>query len=107
MTGQLIIAIDPSAFSGGLARFAVMARMIEEQAGARLPGRRRITLRAKSEREGLTVSDALLKIGYCRYEMKLWDPAKAALEQVVNQYPDAPAAKLARERLDKMAAEKH
>jgi TolA-binding protein len=38
--------------------------------------------------------------------MKLWDPAKAALEQVVNQYPDAPAAKLARERLDKMAAEK-
>jgi tol-pal system protein YbgF len=53
------------------------------------------------------IPDALLKIGYCRYEMKLWDPAKAVLEQVVSKYPDAPAAKLAQERLDKMATEKH
>ena len=53
------------------------------------------------------VPDALLKIGYCRYEMKLWEPARASLEKVLSQYPDAPAAKLARERLDKMSAEKH
>jgi len=53
------------------------------------------------------IPDALLKIGYCRYEMKLWDPARAVLEQLIGQYPDTPAAKLARERLDKMAAEKH
>jgi tol-pal system protein YbgF len=53
------------------------------------------------------IPDALLKIGYCRYEMKLWDSAKAVLEQVVTQYPDEPAAKLAQQRLDKMAAEKH
>jgi tol-pal system protein YbgF len=53
------------------------------------------------------IPDALLKIGFCRYEMKLFDSAKAVLEQVVSQYPDSPSAKLARERLDKMAAEKH
>jgi tol-pal system protein YbgF len=53
------------------------------------------------------IPDALLKIGYCRYEMKLWDPAKAVLQQVVAQYPDEPAAKLAQQRLDKMATEKH
>jgi len=53
------------------------------------------------------IPDALLKIGYCRYEMKLFDAAKAVLEQVVKQYSDAPAAKLAQERLDKMASEKH
>jgi tol-pal system protein YbgF len=53
------------------------------------------------------IPDALLKIGYCRYEMKLWEAAKAPLEQVVSQYPDEPAAKLARQRLDKMATEKH
>ena len=53
------------------------------------------------------IPDALLKIGYCRYEMKLWDPAKTVLGQVISQYPDSPAAKLAQERLDKMAAEKH
>lgn len=53
------------------------------------------------------IPDALLKIGYCRYEMKLWDAAKAPLEQVISQYPDEPAAKLARQRLDKMATERH
>jgi tol-pal system protein YbgF len=53
------------------------------------------------------IPDALLKIGYCRYEMKLWESAKASLQQVVTQYPDEPAAKLARQRLDKMATEKH
>jgi len=53
------------------------------------------------------IPDALLKIGYCRYEMKLWDSARAALQQVVTQYPDEPSAKLAQQRLDKMAAEKH
>jgi tol-pal system protein YbgF len=53
------------------------------------------------------IPDALLKIGYCRYEMKLWEAAKAPLEQVISQYPDEPAAKLARQRLDKMATEKH
>jgi len=53
------------------------------------------------------IPDALLKIGYCRYEMKLWDPAKAALQQVITQYPDEPSAKLAQQRLDKMATENH
>jgi tol-pal system protein YbgF len=53
------------------------------------------------------IPDALLKIGYCRYEMKLWESAKASLQQVVTQYPDEPAAKLAQQRLDKMALEKH
>jgi tol-pal system protein YbgF len=53
------------------------------------------------------IPDALLKIGYCRYELRLWDSAKAVLGQVITQYPDEPAAKLAQQRLDKMAAEKH
>jgi tol-pal system protein YbgF len=51
--------------------------------------------------------DALLKIGYCRYEMKQWDSARAVLSQVVTQYGDTPAAHLAQQRLEKMAAEKH
>jgi (2R)-3-sulfolactate dehydrogenase (NADP+) len=59
-TGQLLIVIDPSAFAGGLSRFAEMARTIEDQAGARLPGRRRITARKKAEAEGLTIAPALL-----------------------------------------------
>jgi tol-pal system protein YbgF len=51
--------------------------------------------------------DALLKIGYCRYEMKQWDAAKSVLTQVVAQYSDTPAGRLAQQRLEKMATEKH
>jgi (2R)-3-sulfolactate dehydrogenase (NADP+) len=60
-TGQLIIAIDPAAFPGGLAHFARLATAIEAQPGARLPGARRLALRAKAQGEGLGVSDALLR----------------------------------------------
>ncbi len=51
--------------------------------------------------------DALLKIGYCRYELKQWDSARSVLTQVVTQYADSPAGRLAQQRLEKMAAEKH
>src|ERR1700688_1096437 len=51
--------------------------------------------------------DALLKIGYCQYELKQWDAAKATLSQVATQFPDTPAGHLAQQRLDKMATEKH
>jgi tol-pal system protein YbgF len=53
------------------------------------------------------IPDALLKIGYCRYEMKQWDSAREVLTQVVTRYADSPAGRLAQQRLDKMAAEKH
>lgn len=53
------------------------------------------------------VPDALLKIGYCRYETKQWDGAKEVLTQVTKNYSDSPAGRLAQQRLDKMAMEKH
>ena len=60
-TGQLIIAFDPDAFSGGLAHFGRLAAMIEAQPGARLPGSRRLAARARAQRDGLAVSDALVR----------------------------------------------
>jgi (2R)-3-sulfolactate dehydrogenase (NADP+) len=59
-TGQLLIAFDASAFGGTLDHFAALAASIEAQAGARLPGARRLAARAKAAREGVTVTDALL-----------------------------------------------
>ncbi len=53
------------------------------------------------------LSDALLKIGYCRYEMKQVDLAREVLTQVATRYADTPAGRLAQQRLEKMAAEKH
>jgi (2R)-3-sulfolactate dehydrogenase (NADP+) len=49
-SGQLIIAIDPGAFAGSdlfLDRLAVLARAIESDAAARLPGSRRLALRER------------------------------------------------------------
>ena len=60
-TGQLFIAFDPDGFGdGALARFAALAASIEDQDGTRLPGSRRLELRARAAREGLAVSDQLL-----------------------------------------------
>jgi (2R)-3-sulfolactate dehydrogenase (NADP+) len=60
MTGQFIIAMDPNAFASGIERFAHLARAIEEDDGARLPGMRRHALRRSAQTEGIVVSDALL-----------------------------------------------
>ena len=60
--GQLLIAIDPGAFGGSDVfgdRIAALAGMIEGD-GARLPGTRRIALREKAQREGVTVDSKLL-----------------------------------------------
>jgi tol-pal system protein YbgF len=51
--------------------------------------------------------DALLKIGYCQYELKQPDLAKNTLTVVTTQFPDTPAAHLAQQRLEKMAAERN
>jgi (2R)-3-sulfolactate dehydrogenase (NADP+) len=59
-TGQLLVAFDPPAFGGTLDHFAALAASIEAQAGARLPGARRLTARERAKREGVTVTDALL-----------------------------------------------
>ncbi len=61
--GQLLIAIDPGAFAGQsmfLDRIAALAHVIEHEAGARLPGSRRLAAREKAAREGLTVDSKLL-----------------------------------------------
>ncbi|MEM9148169.1 MAG: Ldh family oxidoreductase [Pseudomonadota bacterium] len=60
-TGQLLIAMDPSAFGpGGLDRIAALASAIGEEPGARVPGARRHQIRAQRMQEGLSVDPALL-----------------------------------------------
>jgi (2R)-3-sulfolactate dehydrogenase (NADP+) len=61
-TGQLIIAFAADAFGGTgvAARFAVLAGSIEQQAGARLPGTRRLAARQKAATDGLLIGEALL-----------------------------------------------
>ena len=51
------------------------------------------------------VPDALLKVGYCQYELKQWDQAHKALGEVTSRYADTPAGHLAQQRLEKMGTE--
>lgn len=51
--------------------------------------------------------DALLKIGYCQFELRQPELARNTLTIVTTQFPDTPAAHLAQQRLDKTAADKN
>ncbi len=59
-TGQLIMAFDPAAFGGSAEHWARLIASIEAQAGARLPGSRRLAARRKAANDGLTVDHALV-----------------------------------------------
>jgi len=51
------------------------------------------------------VPDALLKIGYCNYELKRFPVAREALARVQAEYPETTAARLAGQRLSRMEDE--
>jgi TolA-binding protein len=51
------------------------------------------------------LADALLKIGYCHYELDEMDKARLVLNRVVKQHPDSTAARLADNRLRRMQLE--
>jgi tol-pal system protein YbgF len=48
--------------------------------------------------------DALLKLGYTQLEQRRTDAGRATLQQVVSRYPGTEAARLAADRLQKIAA---
>jgi tol-pal system protein YbgF len=55
--------------------------------------------------ESRKVPDALLKMGYCNYELERWNDARAALTRVQTEYAGTTAARLAEQRLNRMDEE--
>lgn len=51
------------------------------------------------------VPDALLKMGYCNYELERWDESRAALQKVLEDHGEMTAARLAEQRLKRMDEE--
>lgn len=49
--------------------------------------------------------DALLKAGYCQYELKRYDAARATLARLAQEFPESPAAAEAATRLERMKTE--
>lgn len=52
-------------------------------------------------------ADARLKMGFIQYELKDWSSARQTLELVVGRYADTTAARLAKDRLERMTKEGH
>jgi tol-pal system protein YbgF len=50
-------------------------------------------------------ADALLKAGFCNYELGQWQQARDRLSGVTSRFAGTPAARLAAERLDRMSQE--
>src|SRR5690606_33767013 len=61
--GQFLLAIDQAPLSGGSfpARLELLVGALEGQAGARLPGSRRLAARAAAARDGIVVPAGVLK----------------------------------------------
>lgn len=61
--GQVILALDPQAVSGGafLERMGVLAQVIEETEGARLPGAARLEKRKAVRENGLSIPESLYR----------------------------------------------
>ena len=55
--------------------------------------------------DSFQLPDALLKIGFCNYELQRWDAARAALQRVAREFPATTAARLASQRLDRLTQE--
>lgn len=51
------------------------------------------------------VPDAMLKLGYAHYELQEWEQARSVLSELRQKYPNSTAARLAANRLERMAQE--
>lgn len=59
-TGQLLLAMAPGPMGGTLAHLGALFAAVEADPGARLPGARRLDLRARAQAEGIAVPDSVL-----------------------------------------------
>ena len=55
--------------------------------------------------ESRKVPDALLKIGYCNYELERWEDARESLTRVQTEFAESTAARLAGQRIQRMDEE--
>ena len=65
------------------------------------------TKAANSYPQSPKLPDAMLKIGYCHYELSEWAKSRDMLNKIISQHPASTAAHAAEQRLAKMKKEGH
>lgn len=99
---QFMVAFPQSEYSDNAQYWLAETHYVSQQYADALKAFQVVLDRYPDSRK---LPDALLKIGFCNYELQRWDGARAALNTVAEQYPETTAARLANQRLERMASE--
>ena len=99
---QFMVAFPSSELSDNAQYWLAETHYVTQEYKQALPEFQKVLERYPDSRK---IPDALLKIGYCNYELKRRADAEKALSAVVARFPETTAARLASERLDQMKTE--
>lgn len=99
---QFMVAFPDSSLSDNAQYWLAETHYVNQDYGQALPEFEAVIKKYPDSRK---IPDALLKIGYCNYELGRWDAATAALNSVVADFPETTAARLASQRLERMRSE--
>jgi tol-pal system protein YbgF len=99
---QFMVAFPDSALSDNAQYWLAETHYVSQSYDKALP---EFTVVVEKYPKSRKIPDALLKIGYCNYELKRFDAARKSLQAVVSTYPETTAARLAGQRLERMKSE--
>jgi len=99
---QFMIAFPDSSLSDNAQYWLAETYYVSQSYGK---ARKEFTVVVEKYPQSRKIPDALLKIGYCNYELKRFADARKSLQAVVANYPETTAARLAGQRLERMTTE--
>lgn len=99
---QFMVAFPSSELSDNAQYWLAETYYVTQQYKEALPAFQTVLDRYPDSRK---IPDALLKIGYCNYELNKKGAAEKALRAVVADYPETTAARLASQRLERIKSE--
>lgn len=99
---QFMVAFPTSELSDNAQYWLAETHYVTQDYKKALPEFQKVLERYPDSRK---IPDALLKIGYCNYELKRRADAEKALSAVVARFPETTAARLASQRLENMKNE--
>ena len=99
---QFMVAFPSSSLSDNAQYWLAETYYVSQNYKQALPEFQKVLDRYPDSRK---IPDALLKIGYCNYELTRWDASRKALMAVVNDYSETTAARLASQRLERLQSE--
>jgi len=99
---QFMIAFPDSSLSDNAQYWLAETYYVSQNYGK---AQKEFTVVVEKYPQSRKIPDALLKIGYCNYELKRFADSRKALQTVVANYPETTAARLAGQRLERMTSE--